>query len=194
MSLKVVAMKSVNVNELREIQLSILDSVAEFCEKNNIKYFLAYGTLIGAVRHKGYIPWDDDIDIIMPRTDYEKFINDFNNFSNDYKVYTVNNTEWFPFPYAKVSYENSIIKELSDNMKNHNIGINIDLFPIDGVPKDEKLIKKHLRRLQWLQNLLKLKGIVVVPSRSLYKNLILLIAKTSTVFLKPQSIAKKLTI
>ena len=187
-------MKSVNVNELREIQLSILDSVAEFCEKNNIKYFLAYGTLIGAVRHKGYIPWDDDIDIIMPRTDYEKFINDFNNFSNDYKVYTVNNTEWFPFPYAKVSYENSIIKELSDNMKNHNIGINIDLFPIDGVPKDEKLIKKHLRRLQWLQNLLKLKGIVVVPSRSLYKNLILLIAKTSTVFLKPQSIAKKLTI
>ena len=59
-----------NIQELRQIQMGILDNVHRFCEANNLRYFLSSGTLIGAVRHKGYIPWDDDIDIYMPRKDY----------------------------------------------------------------------------------------------------------------------------
>lgn len=66
-------MKQMTLEELKTAELDILTDVAEFCDKNGLKYFLAYGTLIGAVRHKGFIPWDDDIDIWMPRDDYNKF-------------------------------------------------------------------------------------------------------------------------
>ena len=63
-----------DINQLREIQMGILDDVHRFCEVHELTYFLSSGTLIGAVRHKGYIPWDDDIDIYMPRKDYEQFL------------------------------------------------------------------------------------------------------------------------
>ena len=72
-------MKAIEEKELKQIQLEILCDVAAFCEKHGLRYYLAYGTLLGAVRHKGYIPWDDDIDIHMPRPDYEKFISLYNN-------------------------------------------------------------------------------------------------------------------
>ena len=59
-------MKPIETAEAKKIQIEILDKIVSFCEENNLRYYLAYGTLLGAVRHKGYIPWDDDIDIHMP--------------------------------------------------------------------------------------------------------------------------------
>ena len=70
--------KDISVEELKMIQLKILDSIDDFCKKNGIQYFLFSGTLIGAVRHKGYIPWDDDVDICMKRKDYNRFFSEFN--------------------------------------------------------------------------------------------------------------------
>ena len=67
-------MRTITAEELRKIMLDILKDVASFCDANGITYFLSCGTLIGAVRHHGFIPWDDDIDIDMPRPDYERFI------------------------------------------------------------------------------------------------------------------------
>ena len=70
-------MSNDNLKKLKDEELKILDYFAEFCEKNNLNYYIMYGTLLGAVRHKGFIPWDDDIDVCMPPADYQKFINIF---------------------------------------------------------------------------------------------------------------------
>ncbi|WP_081481408.1 LicD family protein [Treponema sp. JC4] len=75
-----------DINQLKQIQLSILDFVNFFCKENNIRYSLCGGSLIGAIRHKGYIPWDDDIDIMMPRPDYDKFIELFNSKNSRFKL------------------------------------------------------------------------------------------------------------
>ena len=75
-----------DIHELRQIQMGILDDVHRFCEANGLRYFLSSGTLIGAVRHKGYIPWDDDIDIYMPRQDYEQFLHDFHDETGHFRV------------------------------------------------------------------------------------------------------------
>ena len=70
-------MKKLTDKEVKQIELDILEYVHNFCEENGLKYIMNYGTLIGAVRHKGFIPWDDDIDISMPRADYEKLLHHF---------------------------------------------------------------------------------------------------------------------
>ena len=70
-------MKEMNIQEVQHISLELLKEVHEFCVENDVKYTLFSGTLIGAIRHHGFIPWDDDLDIAMPRPDYEKFIHSF---------------------------------------------------------------------------------------------------------------------
>ncbi|KAA4960354.1 LicD family protein, partial [Bacteroides fragilis] len=81
--------KRLDYSQLKVIQLNILKDVDAFCRENNITYYLTYGTLLGAVRHQGYIPWDDDIDIAMPRKDYEKFLSNYNLNGSKKNVYQV---------------------------------------------------------------------------------------------------------
>ena len=77
-------MKTINTEEMKQLQLAIMADVADFCEKNSIRYFLSGGSMLGAVRHHGFIPWDDDIDLNMPRPDYNRFIKEYN--SNHFTV------------------------------------------------------------------------------------------------------------
>ena len=127
-------MKEISLNELRKIQIDILDKVHNFCIQNNITYFLSSGTLLGAIRHGGYIPWDDDIDLYMPRESYERFINIYKDDSHDTRVITLYNNKEYYYPFAKVEDTNSIVIE--NVPEKFNIGINIDIFPIDGVPNN----------------------------------------------------------
>ena len=79
-------MKKLSQKEVRQIQLNIMHNIHVYCIEHNIRYSLAFGTLIGAVRHKGFIPWDDDIDIMMPRFDYNRFIQGFETIYHDLTV------------------------------------------------------------------------------------------------------------
>lgn len=134
-------MKKIEIEELKKIQLDILNDVHDYCCLNNIKYSLAYGTLIGAVRHHGYIPWDDDIDIMMLREDYIRFVTNFNGYKEDLTVVSPLLDKNYYAPYANVINNRTLLMEGDSN--NGNIGIKIDVFPIDRVPHG-KIRKKVL--------------------------------------------------
>ncbi len=136
--------------ESKKIMLDILDDVASFCDNNNIIYYLAYGTLIGAVRHKGFIPWDDDIDIMMPRPDYEKFVLLYHE-KGKYAISTPLIDNGCFLVYSKVydkrtaKYENGV-----DYNRYPVLGIDIDVFPLDGLPNNigtRRIHKKLLSKI-----------------------------------------------
>ncbi len=128
-------MREITHEELKQIQLGILDKVHDFCEKNGITYFLSSGTLIGAVRHKGYIPWDDDLDLYMPRADYDKFIKLFSaNSPENTKLLSLETDKKYQYPFAKVIDDRT---EMVESLfgENFKIGVYIDIFPLECVPE-----------------------------------------------------------
>lgn len=123
-------MKKLTIEECKERQINILKNVDSFCKINNLKYVLAYGTLLGAIRHNGFIPWDDDIDIMMPREDYDKFCNLF--IGKNLKLMCCDTDSDYPYPFAKVIDANSVLFE--DGSKYNKLGVYIDVFPMDYRP------------------------------------------------------------
>lgn len=132
-------MKQISFEEHKKIQLALLREIDSFCRKNKINYFLAFGTLIGAVRHKGFIPWDDDIDIAMPRPDYNKFIHQFNDKVQNLKVLAPEIDLDYYAPYANVYDMRTILEEKGTSHLGLELGVKIDVFPIDGVPTNKYL-------------------------------------------------------
>ena len=127
-------MKEISFEESKKIELDILLAVADFCDKHNLTYFLAYGTLIGAIRHKGFIPWDDDIDIQMPRADYDKLIATF---EHENLKLVAPGTPMSKHSCVKIIDTRTVKKEPHLKYKAGYLGIDIDVFPIDGAPSDE---------------------------------------------------------
>lgn len=125
-----------DVQELRSIQLAALDKIAAFCDANGINYSLSSGTLIGAVRHKGYIPWDDDIDLYMLRSDYERFLDTFKDEDGVYSVVSERMGTSYYYPFAKVVDTRTVVHE--DEVEGFDIGVWVDIFPIDYVAEDKK--------------------------------------------------------
>jgi lipopolysaccharide cholinephosphotransferase len=185
-------MKQLNPDQIKTIQLDILDYVVNFCKQEKLLYFLGYGTLLGAIRHKGYIPWDDDIDLLMPRPDYEKLILLFNTSNSKYKIYTDKTDKDYYLPFAKVSDETTVFQEpISYTFK--KIGVNIDIFPLDGFNdnrrKRENLVKRQLL-LKTLLNLKLLSLNKVNKKRALYKNIILMIGKVGLFWVDYRKVIK----
>lgn len=147
-------MRQIEFDELRAIQLEILKKVDEYCISHSINYSLAYGTLIGAVRHKGYIPWDDDIDIMMPRMDYDSFLRGFNGAYTDLKVVSPESFNSYYAPYANVYYTKTKLEEPHIKQCFADLGVKIDVFPVDVVPDDYRdytrlfLMSKKLNKLR----------------------------------------------
>lgn len=143
-------MRSLNIEEVHDVLLNIAKAFISICDNNNIPYYMGYGTLLGAIRHKGFIPWDDDMDFCVPRPYYQELISHLE--------------KELPYPYRCCTYKNGlnncIILKIDDERtlikdvcvldeEEQNKGINIDIFPLDYVnPSSYKLkVIKILLRL-----------------------------------------------
>lgn len=127
-----------SLDEIRKIEINILDHIKKICIENNIKYYLYAGTLAGAVEHNNFLPNDNDIDIILLRNDYEKLLNILEN-DEKYLLLTPYNNKNYYYPFAKLVDKNTKIIENSRE-KIDNLGIYVDIFPMDNIPKHLKKI------------------------------------------------------
>lgn len=135
-----------DISEIQQMELGIMEYIHETCQKIGVKYFLAYGSLIGAVRHKGFIPWDDDMDICMLREDYEK-LQDYliANPDERYEVMSYKNNLNYVYPFMKVQDNQTYLLE-EDVRIDSNMGIYVDIFPVDGY-EDDSVFKDKMTRL-----------------------------------------------
>ena len=139
-----------DIYEIQQMELGIMEYIHEVCQKIGVKYFLAYGSLIGAVRHNGFIPWDDDMDICMLRDDYEK-LQDYMIAHPDerYELMSYKNNVNYVYPFMKVQDNHTYLVE-EDVRIDSDMGIYVDIFPVDGYEDDQafkdkmtKIIKKR---------------------------------------------------
>ena len=139
------------MNELQQIEFDILKKLDSICKEYGIHYFLAYGTVLGAVRHKGFIPWDDDIDVIMFREEYEKFCSlPADAFQGELFLQTVYTDVEYPFPFAKLRKNGTAyVEQGMEKIRMHH-GIFVDIFPLDYIP--QKRTKQFIQRF-WAEYL-----------------------------------------
>lgn len=163
-------MLKLNLNEIKKMELDILLKFDEFCKHHKLKYYLAGGTLLGAIRHKGFIPWDDDIDICMPRPDYERAIKLFRILDNRYKLRS-NHIDNFSAPFAKlVDLDTRVISRISDS--NIELNLWIDIFPVDGLPENINAVKRIYKKCYFYRGMLRLYDLKSIDDKRIVKRMI----------------------
>lgn len=136
----------ISLKRVQNIILEILKDFKEICEKHDIPYFAFAGTAIGAVRHQGFIPWDDDIDVCMLREDYERFLKIAPaELGEKYDLLNIENTDGYVLTFAKLSKKGTIFLEATDTNRTYTSGIFLDIFPFDVLATDPKKRKKQVR-------------------------------------------------
>lgn len=144
------------INEIKEVQSILYDALCyfdDFCNNNNIEYFLSNGTLLGAAKYGGFIPWDDDIDVLIPRSDYDKLMKlpQINNVK--YRLLCVEQVPDWRMPYAKLSCEETIVEEGEYNF-GVPVGLSVDIFPIDNWSHSRYMAKLQALNSECMKRLL----------------------------------------
>lgn len=139
------------IKKVWNVELNVLESVKLICNKYGLTYYAIAGTLLGAVRHKGYIPWDDDLDIGMPRKDFNRLLEIIDSeLPEGLFAQTYRNTRSFPYDMIKVRNSNTTGFTPWEKNENCNKGIFIDVFPIDNCPDDPTIREKENAEIQTL--------------------------------------------
>ena len=138
------------LEKLHILELDLADELKRICTENGLKYMLIYGSMLGAVRHQGFIPWDDDIDFGMPRKDYEIFKRVCKkSLSEKFFLITDDNEKMFPFNFTKLCLKNTeVIQEFSKKSKVKQ-GIHIDILPIDHIA-DSRYLQRFQLTIYWI--------------------------------------------
>jgi lipopolysaccharide cholinephosphotransferase len=135
-----------DINVLKQYQLGNLLALHRFCTEKKINYSLAYGSLLGAIRHQGIIPWDDDIDVCLLRDEYNRLIQEFPiQLEGKYSLHSLERQKDYVRPYARLC-DDTTLETFQDNVPMPPMGIGIDIFPIDEVPEDEKEWQKFNKK------------------------------------------------
>lgn len=135
-------MKEISLEEAKQLQFDMLKEVHRYCNNNNLKYYLYAGTLIGAIRHQGYIPWDDDIDIIMPKKDFEKFMNQYK--SDRYAAIWPFNNKEHEFAFGRL-YDKKTFHKWG---RHKALGLFIDIYVIFGAIEDGLERRNHFSKIK----------------------------------------------
>ncbi len=135
------------LNRLKQVELDILKDFVQICKKYDLPYFATGGTAIGAIRHQGFIPWDDDIDVCMLRKDYDKFMEvGPKEFGDKYIFMTTETEPRYPLMFGKMVKKGTRFIEDAYQQADYPLGIYIDIFPYDQTPEDEALRKKYQKK------------------------------------------------
>ena len=154
-------------------QLRIMDEIHRICIEQGLRYYLIGGSALGAVRHQGFIPWDVDIDIAMPRKDYDLFLAKGNSLlPSGFNLYDYNIDKNFRLPHAIVTLENSILKLSCGREINNKYGIYVDILPLDQWPEDSKKKNKQIKSLQNVKKLLRMYNGDEYEENSLFEKMV----------------------
>ena len=141
--------KKLDIDEIKEVELGVMDYIHNICREKGINYSLAYGSLLGAVRHRGFIPWDDDLDIALKRDQYDKLYQAILEDNNSiYKVVSWENDSRYPYPFYRV-YDSRTVYENNYIQNDIELGICVDVFPFD----DYKDVNKEITKLDMYRRL-----------------------------------------
>lgn len=172
-------MKELSLQEIKQIELDILKVFHSFCVENNIRYFISHGTLLGAIRYKGFIPWDDDLDVLVPREDYDRLLTLFQD-NERYQLVAFEKNKDYAFPYAKLC-DMTTRKVESGYNNGMELGLDIDVFPLDHWDDDlekAKLEVKHQKRNMFRLGLTKLhKPDSINPAKRFVKGIVMTLCK-----------------
>lgn len=145
-------MKELTLREIQLGELQVLKKFAEICENNGFKYFIAYGTLIGAVRHKGFIPWDDDVDVAMPRADYNKLVTYCREHTSELAPFVLKHYSLdknYIYPISRLCDTRYVI-DYSD-AADYGLGLFIDIYPYDGCGNSIDGAEKLYNKLNYIR-------------------------------------------
>lgn len=147
-----------NVRKVQNVQLQILMDYMAFCKEHHLRYFVSGGSLIGVMRHKGFIPWDDDIDVMMPRSDYNQFVKLQSEFPKDYFLVNHDTDKNWQFNFAQfVDNQSEIIVRMNEEPRKCKIWI--DVFPLDGMPNNSLLRWFHIKHILMYRYLIQIPNI-----------------------------------